>query len=47
MMSNENNQKFLEHKYEEALDMNYTPEQAEAYAKECLEKEGDMYDLED
>ena len=36
-MSNEINDQYLEHKYEEGLDMGMSEEEAANYARECLE----------
>ena len=37
-MSNEINDQYLEHKYEEGLDMGMSEEEAANYARECLEQ---------
>ena len=44
-MSNEINDQYLEHKYEEGLDMGMSEEEAANYARECLEQDSaPLYD---
>ena len=44
-MSKEINDQYLEHKYEEGLDMGMSEEEAANYARECLEQDSaPLYD---